>query len=356
MNTPKLRLRLGQVNIGIWLLLSISVLSFKKEIEMSFSGISSVYIISGFIVGSIIIQLPFDIIGAQKLYSHGQKNNKWITQWFRGIISITTCWSLLSFLIFLLQPKLGFCLPILIAMILVINFQKKLTIFVNSDKYNYCDLQNFKGQSISLNCSERTFTGGLFFGFGNNSQIIPDSWSGFPYLEIECFRRSVIIKNKFVTRALFFLIFWNLLGVLIGETQGLYYSDNIGISIVCLSCWMTIWSFFALILMPKFSHSTVYYVDFLSNKYDSDKLKGWIKKFSELIDESDNKNRLVQSIFYPIPSANDRINALKSASSFCFGNISRQNLFLSWGVFNLSCRGVHCNIGRPVLWIFPPSA
>ena len=73
MNTAKLRLSLGQVNIGIWLLFSISVLSFKKEIEMSFSGIGSVYIISAFILGSIIIQLPFYIVGAQKLYSHGQK-------------------------------------------------------------------------------------------------------------------------------------------------------------------------------------------------------------------------------------------------------------------------------------------
>ena len=161
---------------------------------MSFSGIDSVYIISAFILGSIIIQLPFDIIGAQKLYSHGQKNNKWITQWFRGIISITICWSLLSLLIFLIQPKLGFCLPILITMILVINFQKKLTIFVNADKYNYFDLQNFKGQSISINCSERTFTGGLFFGFffddvGCNN-IICTFWQQHIFLMMMILARS----------------------------------------------------------------------------------------------------------------------------------------------------------------------
>tara|TARA_B100001559_G_scaffold320894_1_gene334753 strand:+ start:2392 stop:3462 length:1071 start_codon:yes stop_codon:yes gene_type:complete len=356
LNTVKLRLRLGQANIGFWLLLSISIILFKKEIEMHFIDISSVSIISVFIFLSIFLQLPFDIYGAKKLYSHGQKNSKWLVQWFRGIIALSACWALLSFLIFLIQPRLGFCMPVLITMILIFQMHEKFIIFINSDKYNHFDVRNFKGQSLLLNCSENTFTGGVVYGFFKSTQIIPESWSSSPYLKIECFRRSLIIKNKFVIRSFVFLTFWNLLGVLLGEMQGLYYSENIGISIIYLSCWMTIWSFLALILMPRLSHSTVYAIDYLANKYDSVRLKKWINNFAELIDENGDKSKLVQSVFYPIPTVENRINSLNTSPSYCFGNISRQNLFLSWGVFNLSCRSVHCNIGRPVLWAFPPSA
>lgn len=356
MNIAKLRLRLGQVNIGFWLLFSISILLFKQDIEMLFREIDSILIVFIFILAIIFIQLPFDIIGAKKLYSNESKNSRWLIQWFRGIITLSAFWGLLSFLIWLIQPRLGFCVPVLVTMILVFQMHEKLIIFINGGKYSLFDVQNFKGQSLFLNCSENTFTGGVVYGFFKNIQIIPESWRSSPYLKIECLRRSFIIKNKFVVRSFVFLAFWNLLGVLLGEIQGLYYSNNIGISIICLSCWMTIWSFLALIIMPRLSHSTVYTIDYLANKYDSVKLKKWIYNFAELIDENGDKNKLVQSVFYPIPSVDSRINSLKSSSSFCFGNIARQNLFLSWGVFNLSCRSVHCNIGRPVLWVFPPSA
>ena len=57
-------------------------------------------------------------------------------------------------------------------------------------------------------------------------------------------------------------------------------------------------------------------------------LKKWINKFAELIDENGDKSKLVQSVFYPIPTVENRINSLKTSPSYCFGNISRQNLFL----------------------------
>ena len=300
--------------------------------------------------------MPFDIIGAKKLYSNERKNRKWTIQWLKGVFVISLCWVFLSTLIVLIQPTVGFCLPVFITMIFIFQFHEQLTIFINSGKYKEIDVPYFKGQSKQLNCSENTFTGGIVCGFNKNIQIIPESWVASSYLEIECYRRNYLINKKIVLSSFLYVVFWNLLGVLLGEILGIYSSENFGVSIVCLSCWMTIWSFLALLLMPRLSHSIVYAADSFANNYNSIHIKKWIQRFAQLVDENGNENPILQSIFYPIPSADDRINSLGTSISFCFGNISRQNLFLSWGVLNLSCRSVHCNIGRPVLWVFPPSA
>ena len=44
------------------------------------------------------------------------------------------------------------------------------------------------------------------------------------------------------------------------------------------------------------------------------------------------------------------------AAGFVPGNLARNNLYYSWAAFTLLGRAVHCNVGRPALWVFPPSA
>jgi hypothetical protein len=44
------------------------------------------------------------------------------------------------------------------------------------------------------------------------------------------------------------------------------------------------------------------------------------------------------------------------STGFIPGNLARSNLYYSWATFTLLGRAVHCNVGRPSLWVFPPSA
>jgi len=61
-------------------------------------------------------------------------------------------------------------------------------------------------------------------------------------------------------------------------------------------------------------------------------------------------------VFYPIPSAQERLRALGKAPALpVIGNVARTNLFLSLATLTLLGRCVHCNAGRPELWVFPPS-
>ena len=85
--------------------------------------------------------------------------------------------------------------------------------------------------------------------------------------------------------------------------------------------------------------------------------RAWIINFSHLTGEDGSANARVQNVFYPIPSAARRLRQLAEPAGGCLvGNLARNNLFYSLATLTLLGRAVHCNIDRPELWVFPPSA
>ena len=46
----------------------------------------------------------------------------------------------------------------------------------------------------------------------------------------------------------------------------------------------------------------------------------------------------------------------KSLSGFVAGILARSNRYYSGATLTSLGRAVHCNVGRPALWVFPPSA
>ena len=83
----------------------------------------------------------------------------------------------------------------------------------------------------------------------------------------------------------------------------------------------------------------------------------WIARFPNLVGEDGSQSGAIQAVFYPIPSARWRLDRLATpVSRFIPGHLARGNLYSSWATLTLVGRAVHCNIGRPALWVFPPSA
>ena len=121
------------------------------------------------------------------------------------------------------------------------------------------------------------------------------------------------------------------------------------------SVWMTLWSFIGLLALPTLSRSTVFAADHTAaiNGFDAE---GWIRKYPSLTGEDGNATSFVQRLFYPVPSTNQRLQRLSKPPQLpVLGNVARTNLFLLPSVLTLLGRSVHCNVGRPELWIFPPT-
>ena len=121
------------------------------------------------------------------------------------------------------------------------------------------------------------------------------------------------------------------------------------------ACWMTLWGFVGLLVLPSLSRSSVFAADRAAAASGSD-AANWIRQVPSITGEDGSGRLLLQRIFYPIPSTEERLRHLAIANPLpVFGNVARANLYLSLATLTFLGRCVHCNVGRPELWIFPPS-
>ena len=75
-----------------------------------------------------------------------------------------------------------------------------------------------------------------------------------------------------------------------------------------------------------------------------------------LQDDEPARARAIEAVFHPIPSLSRRLAALAAPEGPRLGpwHAARTALFLSWAGFGFLSRAVHCNSGRPELWVLLP--
>ena len=73
-----------------------------------------------------------------------------------------------------------------------------------------------------------------------------------------------------------------------------------------------------------------------------------------LQDNERSRSTIIETIFHPIPSVNRRL-ARPPLFHIRAWQIARTSLFLSGAGLSLLTRAVHCNVGRPDLWLLLPS-
>ena len=171
-------------------------------------------------------------------------------------------------------------------------------------------------------------------------------------LAAESSRRQWQIKNGLPGQALLLVLGWNLLGGFLGSLALKLADREPAEALLGHACWMTLWAFGGLLLLPALSRKAV----FAAAADSGCDPRHWIEKFSSLVGEDGSSSATVQTIFYPSPSASMRLRQLeKPLSGFVPGNLARSNLYYSWATLTLLGRAVHCNVGCPALWVFPPS-
>ncbi|MDY6779006.1 MAG: hypothetical protein SV760_00340 [Halobacteria archaeon] len=88
---------------------------------------------------------------------------------------------------------------------------------------------------------------------------------------------------------------------------------------------------------------------------DDGVLERSIREISSTRAEGEEGSRGVESVFYPIPSIEERTRRLGEGSTTGAWNCARVRLFLSWAGLDFLSRSVHCNVGKPGVWVFLPA-
>ena len=90
--------------------------------------------------------------------------------------------------------------------------------------------------------------------------------------------------------------------------------------------------------------------------FERELLERTVRRLDDLQDGERSRPALVETIFHPIPSVENRLDeAADAAPRPGYWDAARTAIFLGSTGLGLLGRAVHCNCGRPSLWVFLPS-
>ena len=351
------RLALGITNVGFWVLAASGGL---WSLVIHGTDACTPRVDGLILLGAVALQGGFDFIGGFLLMPPpGVLLGRFLLSWLRATLAHTLVLGAVGWLSYTSFRLVGGFVPaILLAIAGLVSARRWMLYAVGgvvSVAHKYHD-----EQVLAAEAADPAFTGGTT-GWGEHAiSLLPATWlRDLPAADVaaECSRRRWQMAHGLPVRALLLVLGWNVLGAGAGSfALGLPGRVPAG-ALLLHACWMTLWTFGGLLILPSLSRKTVFVADRAALDA-GDAPQEWIRRFPGLVGEDGGKNRFVQTIFYPVPSARDRLLHLARsiAAGFLPGNLARNNLYYSWAGCTLLGRAVHCNVGRPALWVFPPTA
>jgi len=346
------KLSIGILYIGVIVLASIIALYFQIEnhIILHFGNtIKTVYVYIFFI---IIFTLPFDIFSHIKL---NPKEEKKILEIISANIILFLIFILYGSIVFYSYHKQSLSLCILlstISQLMLLPLQElsiKTFMKGKSDKIDGFSL-------IIIPEAPSYMTMNILRTFKDTIIVVPKHWTrqNFKNYKFHLERFKLNIKKKNHIRSYIFSIVINTILFIILYS---YYS-NTNISAVAftikVSLIFNIIGFVYILILPTLSQRGIYNIDNIMKKKDLNLFKENLNIYEENQDKNYNRSKAVESIFYPIPSTQSRLNS-KIEKNFGLPNISRIIIFFASFSLSIIFKGVHGNAGKIGNWILPPS-
>lgn len=191
--------------------------------------------------------------------------------------------------------------------------------------------------------------------------VVPRRWEllGVDVLTAQLVRRQAVAASGAHTRGVLAAIAWNTLGFVVVQ-QLLGATPAAAAGLVSIMAGMTLWAFLGVLLLPTVSRAAVYAADSMAAAtVGALAVKTSIERLDAWQDDESTRPPIVERVFHPVPSRSNRIAALGAARRNALGwphahNVARHALWLGWGTFSPISRAVHCNVGRPALWVMLP--
>ena len=205
----------------------------------------------------------------------------------------------------------------------------------------------------------RYFTGGVIGLPGRESVILPAHWVEQltpEQLELVLLRKRGVVRSGSRTRGLLLGFGWNLAGFCLALVLSGGVSSVAGL-ITC-SLWFTLWSFLGLLLLPRPSQKGVFGGDQYALQHGAapELLESVIRKLDQDQDDEYARSERVERTFHPLPSVERRLQSFtKPLLGFDAWHGARMAIYFSWAGLSFLSRAVHCNSGRPDVWVLLPS-
>jgi hypothetical protein len=157
------------------------------------------------------------------------------------------------------------------------------------------------------------------------------------------------------TRGLIVAFAWNITGFWLSSLLPGAGLDSVA-GLVTTMCGFTFWSFLGLLTLPTLSRQASLQIDheLMRHGVPFDLISKTASSVDRFQDDEPERSPLIETIFHPVPSVTGRCRH-EPVKGFVTWNVARTTLFFSWACFSFLSRSVHCNLGRPALWLMLPT-
>lgn len=211
---------------------------------------------------------------------------------------------------------------------------------------------------VVLEHHDTGFTGGVVGLPGLETVIVPAASLTEltpEQLAITIARRLESIRSGSRTRGVILAFAWVIIGFGISASlPGAGVESVAELAMTC--CGFTLWSFVGLLTLPTLSRQASYAIDreLLKRDANPETFYAAIQRLDRLQDDEPKRSAVIETIFHPVPSVENRRRQTGNASPIAW-HAARMTLCISWACMGMLVRAVHCNVGRPELWVMLPT-
>ena len=381
MTYARARLWLGICGVGTTVVLAAGlVVGQIPELLLPDSGewrLVDAVALAGFMIGFVLLMLPFDVLGGYVLpRRHVRKSLSFWSfarHWVLGVTVQSTLFMVTGLLILACGRVAG--LPGALGVIAFTGvgylvFQRLLARTVSGLVWQQGErpleavvqkLESWglrKPNILVVDHDDPGFTGGVAGWPGLETIIVPRKWLDLLSTEelgVAIFRRLQAVGSGSRLRGLLLAFSWILCGFAVST---LVPGGGVGsvAQLVTTCCGFACWMFAGLLILPTVSRVASYAIDrrVVEQGVPAELLGSTLKKLDQLQDDEPERAAWIERIFHPVPSVDNR-RRLNRSRSIGAWHAARMMLFLSWSCLGLLSRAVHCNAGRPELWVLLPT-
>jgi hypothetical protein len=210
-----------------------------------------------------------------------------------------------------------------------------------------------------VDAGDEAFVGG-WIGLVKPTLWIPRAWARTTHrelLSVQFARRHAQFTSGARRRGVLRAALWPAFGVALFAPL-LPWTTTEAAFWLALPAVSTIWMFVGVLLLPSLSRPIVYNADAVAAaRLGRDVVAQAVRRLDAWQDDEPERAPGVEFIFHPVPSRGNRERALQRTPPRVHGGahqLTRLSLYSALASGSLLGRVVHCNIGRPALWVAYP--
>jgi len=357
------RLLVGITGVGIWVVAAVAFLaadgpSVLPGPDATFSDQAAA--LAAVLGVYVLVSLPFDALGGYILPRRFGRScpdrDAYVLGWARGVLvqAIAMALAVLAVVAAGRAGGTGAAIAVVAAIAMLIGVARMPIARMVAD-LGPSRVDPAHAGVVLVDATDPGFTGGVA-GLGGRV-MMPSSWAQAlgQDLEVEVARRRAVAGAPYWL-GLLLAAAWTVGGVAIAIALPGGGVQSVG-QVAAVGAWFTLWSFLGLLVLPSVSRPGVMAADAAAAvAYPADRVAAVIRVLDGLQDDEPERPDVVEVVFHPIPSADRRIARLDPP---CPGlrpwHAARMALPMSWCMLGLLGRAVHCNAGRPELWVLLPA-